>query len=79
MNSYLVIKRSPQKQVMARSQGYWEKFGTVNYLSAQPFMCVVKQLVQTNRQPPAGASLPLPVPPPFQHTQTHLNPHPHNQ
>lgn len=52
-----------------------EIFGTVSHLSALAFMCAAKQLVQTNRQPPAGAfsCTPTLFSP---HTQMHLNPPP---
>lgn len=65
------------------SEGYvmvLEKLGTVSYLSALPFMCAAKQLVQTNRQPPAGASSCTPTL--FKDTHTHKcasTPYLHNQ
>lgn len=65
------------------SEGYvmvLEKLGTVSYLSALPFMCAAKQLVQTNRQPPEGASSCTPTL--FKYTHTHKcasTPYLHNQ
>lgn len=59
-----------QKSFQTAGDGWvrriWEKFGTVSYLSVLSFMCVAKQLVQTNRQPSAGASSCTPSP--FTHT-----------